>query len=30
MAFNEQSGLGGFETWGYAVDVEAAKAAGRL
>lgn len=30
MAYNEQNGLGGFEAWGYAPDVEAARAAGRL
>jgi len=30
MAFNEKQGLGGFETWGYGKDVEAARAAGRL
>jgi NAD(P)-dependent dehydrogenase (short-subunit alcohol dehydrogenase family) len=30
MAFNEKQGLGGFEAWGYAVDIEAAKAAGRI
>jgi NAD(P)-dependent dehydrogenase (short-subunit alcohol dehydrogenase family) len=30
MAFNEKQGLGGFEAWGYPVDIEAAKAAGRL
>ncbi len=30
MQYNENNGLGGFETWGYAPDIEAAKAAGRL
>ena len=30
MAYNEEHGLGGFEAWGYAVDVEAAKAAGAI
>jgi NAD(P)-dependent dehydrogenase (short-subunit alcohol dehydrogenase family) len=30
MQYNEDQGLGGFEAWGYAVDVEVAKAAGRL
>lgn len=30
MQYNEDQGLGGFEAWGYAVDVEAARAAGRL
>src|SRR6185503_16325501 len=30
MQYNETEGLGGFEAWGYAPDVEAARAAGRL
>ena len=30
MAYNEKQGLGGFEAWGYAVDVEAARAQGKL
>lgn len=30
MEWNEQNGLGGFETWGVQEDVEAARAAGRL
>ena len=30
MRWNEEHGLGGFETWGYPPDVEAAKAAGAL
>ena len=30
MAYNEEHGLGGFETWGYEPDVAAAKAAGAL
>ena len=30
MAYNEEQGLGGFEAWGYAADVEAAKAAGAI
>ena len=30
MQYNEENGLGGFETWGVAEDVEAAKAAGAL
>jgi NAD(P)-dependent dehydrogenase (short-subunit alcohol dehydrogenase family) len=30
MAFNEEHGLGGFETWGYEPDIAAAKAAGSL
>lgn len=30
MAWNEENGLGGFETWGYEPDVVAAKAAGTL
>jgi NAD(P)-dependent dehydrogenase (short-subunit alcohol dehydrogenase family) len=30
MKYNEEQGLGGFEAWGYAVDVEAAKTAGAL
>ena len=30
MEYNEQNGLGGFETWGVAEDVEAARAAGTL
>lgn len=30
MEWNEQNGLGGFETWGVPEDVEAARAAGRL
>jgi NAD(P)-dependent dehydrogenase (short-subunit alcohol dehydrogenase family) len=30
MAYNEEHGLGGFETWGYAPDVAAAKARGSL
>lgn len=30
MEWNEQNGLGGFETWGVPEDVEAARAAGKL
>jgi 1,1a-dihydroxy-1-hydro-9-fluorenone dehydrogenase len=30
MTWNQENGLGGIETWGYAPDVEAARAAGRL
>jgi NAD(P)-dependent dehydrogenase (short-subunit alcohol dehydrogenase family) len=30
MAYNEQHSLGGFETWGYEVDVEAARQRGNL
>jgi NAD(P)-dependent dehydrogenase (short-subunit alcohol dehydrogenase family) len=30
MDWNQANGLGGIETWGYAPDVEAARAAGRL
>jgi NAD(P)-dependent dehydrogenase (short-subunit alcohol dehydrogenase family) len=30
MQWNEEHGLGGIETWGYAPDVERARAAGRL
>jgi NAD(P)-dependent dehydrogenase (short-subunit alcohol dehydrogenase family) len=30
MAWNQENGLGGIETWGYAPDVAAARAAGRL
>jgi NAD(P)-dependent dehydrogenase (short-subunit alcohol dehydrogenase family) len=30
MDWNQENGLGGIETWGYAPDVEAARAAGRL
>jgi len=30
MAYNEQQGLGGFEAWGYAPDIEALRAAGRI
>jgi hypothetical protein len=30
MAYNEEHGLGGFETWGYEPDVAAAKARGTL
>jgi NAD(P)-dependent dehydrogenase (short-subunit alcohol dehydrogenase family) len=30
MEWNEQNGLGGFETWGVREDVEAARAAGKL
>jgi hypothetical protein len=30
MAYNEEHGLGGFEAWGYGVDIEAAKAAGAI
>jgi NAD(P)-dependent dehydrogenase (short-subunit alcohol dehydrogenase family) len=30
MAYNEEHGLGGFETWGYEVDVEAARSQGKL
>ena len=30
MEYNERNGLGGFEAWGYAPDVEAARAAGRI
>ena len=30
MGYNEAQGLGGFEAWGYAPDVEAARAAGTL
>jgi NAD(P)-dependent dehydrogenase (short-subunit alcohol dehydrogenase family) len=30
VAYNETQGLGGFETWGYAVDVDAARAQGKL
>jgi NAD(P)-dependent dehydrogenase (short-subunit alcohol dehydrogenase family) len=30
MAYNEEQGLGGFEAWGYAPDVEAARLAGTL
>lgn len=30
MRWNEENGLGGFETWGFGPDVEAARAAGRL
>jgi hypothetical protein len=29
MDWNQEHGLGGIETWGYAPDVEAARAAGR-
>ena len=30
MDYNQESGLGGFETWGVTEDVEAARAAGTL
>jgi NAD(P)-dependent dehydrogenase (short-subunit alcohol dehydrogenase family) len=30
MKWNEENGLGGFETWGFPADVEAARAAGTL
>ena len=30
MEFNEKNGLGGFEEWGYAADVQAPRAGGRL
>ena len=30
LRWNEEHGVGGFETWGYGPDVEAARAAGRL
>jgi NAD(P)-dependent dehydrogenase (short-subunit alcohol dehydrogenase family) len=30
MAYNEEHGLGGFETWGYAPDIAAARARGSL
>jgi NAD(P)-dependent dehydrogenase (short-subunit alcohol dehydrogenase family) len=30
MDWNQENGLGGIETWGYAPDLEAARAAGRL
>ena len=30
MGFNEEQGLGGFETWGHPDDVAAHRAAGRL
>jgi hypothetical protein len=30
MRWNEEHGLGGLETWGYAPDLERARAAGRL
>jgi len=30
MGFNEEQGLGGFETWGHPDDVAAAQAAGTL
>jgi hypothetical protein len=30
MTWNQEHGLGGIETWGYAPDVAAARAAGRI